>query len=177
MKLLCISRHSVPTWGGAQRTATSKSSTLRETSSRYVLRASLIGTHLTAAAVHAGTVIASSAYTVGVVVTILMCTGVYCSCSYCMWFWEKEFLWTERSLFFQQAIIFIETNLANLTKHFVLRHPTQNKFNVRTEMYYSRVNMDLFWWCLAHALYITSTAKKMCLTCGISLQTLFWWTG
>ena len=118
MKLLCISRHSVPTWGGAQRTATCKSSTVRETSSRYVLRASLIGTQLSVAAVHAGTVIAGSAYTVGIVVTIFMCTGVYYSaCSYCVWFWEKEFLWSE-SLFFQQAIIFIGTDLANLMKHF-----------------------------------------------------------
>jgi len=31
-------------------------------------------------------------------------------------------------------------------------------------MYYATVNMNLFWRCLAHAVYITSNAKKMCLT-------------
>jgi hypothetical protein len=84
MKLLYISRHSVPSWVGAQWTSTCKSSTVRQTSSRYVLRDSLIGMHLTVAAVHAGTVIAGSAYTVCVMVTIFMCTGVYSSCRYCL---------------------------------------------------------------------------------------------
>jgi len=93
MTLLYISRYSVPTWGGAQWTATCKSSTLRETSCRYVLRDSLIGTHLTVAAVHAGTVIAGSDYTVGVVVTIFMCSGVHSSCRHCLWFWKKEVEW------------------------------------------------------------------------------------
>jgi len=159
MKLLYISRYSVPTWGGAQRTATCKSYKLRETSSRYVLRDSLIGMHVTVAAVHAGTVIVSSAYTVGVVVTIFMCTDVYSSRRHCLWFWKKEFLWSERSLLFQQDIIFIETDLTNLMKHFLFRQSTQNTFNVQTEMYYATVNMNLFWWCLAHAVYITSTVS------------------
>jgi hypothetical protein len=56
---------------------------------------------------------------------------------------KKEFLWSERSLFFQQAIIFIETNPANLMKHFC-RPATQDKFKVRMEMYYARVNVNLF---------------------------------
>ena len=90
VKLLYISRHSVPTWGCAQRTTTCKSSTLREASARYVLRASLIGMHWTVAAVHSGTVNTSSAYTVGVLVTIFMFTGVYSSHRYWLWFWKKR---------------------------------------------------------------------------------------
>ena len=83
------SRYSVPTWGCAQWPATCKSSTLREMSSRYVFRANMIGMHLAVAAVHAGTICASSPGTVGSWL-LLSCTLVYYWHMYCLPFLKKR---------------------------------------------------------------------------------------